>query len=252
MARTLTLLAGALLLLASPALRAQPTSDSPLLNGLERIMRDPEKKLSVTQDKTVVFVSKVGEASFGADGKVRLHSAGTLKRMTDISKGFNVNLGEALGHRGKVDAAMPGDLLKLVKSPGLNFRLRPNQMGFGGKSYDASTRPMEIWAGKMKATICPGGACKIKSARRAGTIGFAPSVQPVVSKAPTTPKMTTTVRKQSSARKQSTAHKQSTARKRVSAVSTQRVRPSGTFRTRARITSQTNFKPMAMSRMRVK
>jgi hypothetical protein len=240
LARTLTLLTSALLLLVSPALRAQPTSDSPLLNGLERIMRDPEKKLAVTPDKTVVFVSKAGEASFGVDGKVRLHSAGTLKRMTDISKGFSVNLGEALGHRGKGDSSMPGELIKLVKSPGLNFRLRPNQMGFGGKNYDASSRPMDIWAGKMKATICPGGVCKIKSARTTGVMGFAPSAKPVVSKKAPTAKKTTTTRKQSS------------ARKRVSAVSSQRVRPTGSFRPRARITSQSTFKPMAMSRMRLK
>lgn len=240
LARTLTLLAGALLLLASPALRAQPTSDSSLLNGLERIMRDAEKKVAVTQDKTVVFVSKTGEASFGADGKVRLHSAGTLKRMTDISKGFNVNLGEALGHRGG-DASMPGDLLKLVKSPGLNFRLRPNQMGFGGKTYDASNRPMEIWAGKMKATICPGGVCKVKTTGRAGTIGFAPGASPVVSKAKVPIKSKTTK-----------VRKQSNGNRRVSAISSQRLVPTRAYRGRAPITSRTNFKPMAMSRMRVK
>jgi len=235
--RLLTVLTGAIMLLASPALWAQPTSDSPLLNGLERIMRDPEKKLAVTPDKTVVFVSKAGEASFGADSKMRLHAPGTLKRMMDISKGFDVKLGEALGHRGNGDSSMSRNLLALVKDPGLNFRLRPNQMGFGGKSYSSSTRPMDLWSSKGKMTICPGGVCKIKQSQRSATIGFGTQAKPVVSKP------TNTSTKQTSRPR---------VMRRVSAVSTRRVKSTSTFRARAQITSQSNFKPMAINRMRLK
>lgn len=151
---------------------AEPNSDSPLLNGLNKILQDPNKKLAFTPGKTaVVFLSERGEASFGADCRVRLHDPGTLKRMMDLTKGFDADLGQALGHKERKDPSAVSCMAKLVTDQGLNWRLRPNQMGFGGTAYSPKTRPLDIWCGSMKATVAPNGQCTINKIQR-GPLGF--------------------------------------------------------------------------------
>lgn len=120
--------------------RAEYTSDSALLNNLNQILRDPQKQMAVTPDRSaVVFMSNRAEVSFGADCKMKLHDAGTYKRMTDLTKGFSVNLGEALGHKGSVDRSAVSCLVNLAKDRGLNWGLRSNGIGFNAKSYTPKT-----------------------------------------------------------------------------------------------------------------
>jgi hypothetical protein len=152
--------------------RAEYSSDSALLNNLNQILRDPQKQMALTPDKSaVVFMSKRAEVSFGADCKMKLHDPGTYKRMTDLTKGFQVNMGEALGHKGKKDPSAVSCLVKLVKDRSLNWKLRSNGIGFSGKSYTAKNRPLDMWCSSMKLSVAPGGACTIKKIKR-GPLGF--------------------------------------------------------------------------------
>jgi hypothetical protein len=151
---------------------AEYTSSSALLNNLNQILRDPNKQMALTPDKSaVIFMSKRAEVSFGADCKMKLHDAGTYKRMTDLTKGFSVNMGEALGHRELKDANAVSCLVKLVQDRGMNWKLRPNGIGFAAKSYTAKSRPLDMWCSAMKLSVTPGGACTIKKLQR-GTLGF--------------------------------------------------------------------------------
>lgn len=151
---------------------AEFTSESALLNNLNQILRDPQKQMALTPDKSaVVFMSNRAEVSFGADCKMKLHDAGTYKRMTDLTKGFRVNMGEALGHKGKKDPSAVGCLVKLVQDRGLTWKLRSNGIGFTGKSYTAKNRPLDMWCSSMKLSVGPRGACTIKKLQR-GPLGF--------------------------------------------------------------------------------
>ncbi len=136
------------------------------------VLKASNKQMALTPDRSaVVFMSKGAEVSFGADCKMKLHDAGTYKRMTDLTKGFNVKMGEALGHKGSVDRSAVGCLVNLVKDRGLNWGLRSNGIGFAATSYTAKNRPMDMWCSSMKLSVAPNGACTIKKLQR-GPLGF--------------------------------------------------------------------------------
>lgn len=151
-----------------------------------------------------------------------LHQPGKLQRLTDLSKGFDVNLGQALGHKASKKPADIGSVEKLFKSEGLDFRLRPNQMGFAGKSYTAKTRPMDIFTRSAKLSILPSGACTIKQVKH-GPLGFNTEAKGRVAPSPA-------------------------SRQLVPAVSRRMQRTAGNGprnQGRARITSRTTFAPTA-------
>ena len=198
----------ALLVLASGAVWAQADGSSTLQAGLGKILGDREIKMAMTPDKTLVLITSQGEASLGKDGKVRLHSAGKLQRMAEISKGFNVDLGEALGHRKVKDPAAANQFADLLKGHRYDFKMRKNGIGFGGKTYTATNRPMDIFGNGISMTVKPDGAARFKTVQRGKTMGFAANqvkarprvASPRTTSRPTTSRVGFQVRSQSNLR----------------------------------------------------
>lgn len=174
-----------LVLGTSAGARAEQSSDSPLLHQINRIFHAKDRKLMMTPDRSaVVLTSKAGEVSFGADCRIRMHSPGTLGRMAKLSEGFNVNLGHALGHRKTRDPDAIGKLLTVIKDPRMNYRLRPDPIGFNTKErYTARTRPMDIWCSSMKITVKPDGKCSFQPRKR-GPLGFNASTPKTIDPGP--------------------------------------------------------------------
>jgi hypothetical protein len=146
---------------------ARSTTSSPLLDGLRTILRDPNKKMAYTPDRTaLILLSRRAEISLGADCRMRLHPPGTVKRMLMISKGARVDLGRALGHRKRTNPAAMACLARLGRQRDVTWQLRPDGLGFGAETYTPRTRPLDIWSSAARLTVAPDGACTFKKLQR--------------------------------------------------------------------------------------
>ncbi len=167
----LMLLPLVVLLYAVP-LRAESPTSSPLLKGLYLSLQDPQHKVGMTTDKTLVLSSKFCDVTFGKDGMARMHKPGTVERMAKLSEGFRVNLGEVLGHKENKGGASIGDLSRIFQDQRMDYRLQPNPIGFGAKLFTPENRPMEITAHDgSRLMVKPDGQCSLQLPSK-GRFGF--------------------------------------------------------------------------------
>ena len=142
-----------------------------VLGDLQQVLLAKDAQMGKTPDGTVFVRGNKMEATFGVDGKVRVHNEGTIGRMEAITQGMNVNLGEALGHRKKTDASLPQLIGKLLDKGHFTADMRSNGIGFQSKRYTTANRPMDLKGNGFKAVVKPNGAIKITQVVR-GPLGF--------------------------------------------------------------------------------